>query len=134
MNNMKCVFQQDDELCGEVEDDHAHHCAGAEGCPSSPKLMCHPFQWSVGTTPPLDPSAMTRLEKLLTNVRHPEDVARLKREVPALRDLPDIIVQMLYSDWSENYWAAGWLILEDEYIKEFKQYLEEEWPRPVYIG
>ena len=73
---------------------------------------------------------MTRLESLLNgdreSIRHSDDVAALKQEIAELRVVSDGVVQMLYEDWSEAYWAAGWLILDSGIVTEFAAYLREE--------
>lgn len=77
---------------------------------------------------------MTKLEWLLgrnEDIRHPHDVARLKREIPEISQLPDMLVQQLYSDWSEDHYAAGWMM--GPLVAEFAGYLREELP-PAPIG
>lgn len=54
----------------------------------------------------------------------PSDVERLKREIPELAMLPDSVVDHIYSEWSEEEYCAGWLIL-DYGLTEFAAYLRE---------
>lgn len=71
---------------------------------------------------------MTRLEKLLNTlepVRYPEDVSILKSEIPELASLSDVTVQTLYSDWSEDWYAAGWIYLSSG-LDEFRGWLRQE--------
>jgi len=74
---------------------------------------------------------MTKLEQLLSPkgldpIRWPDDIAVLKEQIPELQFLSDYTIQNLYSNWSEDYWAAGWLILSKPTIKEFAEYLRQE--------
>lgn len=73
---------------------------------------------------------MTRLEKLLlgeeNDIWFPEDVLRLKQEIPELAALPDGIVQRLYSDWGEDTMCASWLSINEYEIAAFAAYLREE--------
>jgi len=61
------------------------------------------------------------------SVRHPEDVAKLKRELADLvGGLDDHRVQGLYSDWCEYSSAAGWLDPDEVSIECFRRYLEDD--------
>lgn len=74
----------------------------------------------------------TRLEKILAGedkdhvIRHPEDVARLKKEIPQLAKLSAVLVQEIYNDWSEMEYSASWMDLMEDVIEEFRAYLLEE--------
>jgi hypothetical protein len=63
---------------------------------------------------------------LLDQIRHPEDVATLRRQIPDLNDLNDAQIQHLYSDWSEEYYSAGWLCVDVNSISEFERWLNGE--------
>jgi hypothetical protein len=56
--------------------------------------------------------------------RYPEDVARLKEEIPLLRRFSHMEVALLYRKFSDTR-AASWLILDDGLIQEFAAWLEE---------
>lgn len=48
-------------------------------------------------------------------LRFPDDVARLRRILNERGfDASDVLVERAYSQWSEDFWCAGWLILEDD--------------------
>lgn len=48
-------------------------------------------------------------------LRFPDDVARLRRILNERGfDAPDALVEWAYSQWSEDFWCAGWLILGDD--------------------
>lgn len=59
------------------------------------------------------------------SVDYPEDVAWLKRSVPVLSTLSDEAVEALYGEWSEEFWCAGWLIMDDGTIGEFAGWLSK---------
>ena len=44
-------------------------------------------------------------------VEFPEDVLRLKGAIPELEALQDHVVEALYSYWSQEFYAAGWMTL-----------------------
>jgi len=73
---------------------------------------------------------MTKLEQIIRDdlgfIRHPNDITVLKKEIPELAHLSDSFVQEIYSDWSEWHYCAGWHILTDEIVEEFKAYLMKE--------
>ena len=56
--------------------------------------------------------------------RYPEDVARLRREIPLLADATDTEVADLYRYWSETYWCAGWLGVGPANIADFNHWLK----------
>ncbi len=56
-------------------------------------------------------------------IHFPEDVARLRKEIPHLAGMFDAEIQRLYSQWSEEFYAAGWHILARHYIDEFGEWL-----------
>lgn len=74
---------------------------------------------------------MTRLHRFLhevwnDTVDRPEEVARLKWEIPELAHATDQQVEKLYRQFSESYWSAGWIKVGDGSISEFKIFLSEE--------
>ncbi len=79
----------------------------------------------------------TRLERFLAGegpIRFPDDVSRLKREIPELAEVSAITVQELYSTWSEDHFCAGWLIMNAEIVEEFRVWLLEEVEEEPLIG
>ena len=63
----------------------------------------------------------------------PEDVARLKQEIPELFFDSDYFVQQIYSYWSEDRFCAAWMTFSDwagdetgTVIEQFAEYLREE--------
>ncbi len=74
---------------------------------------------------------MTRLEQKLlgvdTTIRYPEDIAKLQAEIPELADLPRHVVQALYEDWSEYFYSASWMCMdESRFVEEFAEWLRED--------
>ena len=75
---------------------------------------------------------MIRLERLLQGTDRSidsedlKDIATMRQHIPELDDCSDGIVHMLYSNWSEDFYCAGWLIVDDDTIREFRKYLTEE--------
>jgi hypothetical protein len=74
---------------------------------------------------------MKRLDHLLWGFKdsviwYPKDIAKLKAEIPDLTDLSDPVVQSLYNVYSQDFYSAGWMLLTDSMLKEFKNYLLEE--------
>jgi len=72
---------------------------------------------------------MTRFERTLLQmgpIQWPEDVAKLKEALPALNFLTNYQIQELYGSFSEEQYCAGWLVLDENTIKEFEEYLNEE--------
>jgi hypothetical protein len=68
---------------------------------------------------------MNNIVKSLSS-EYSEDVARLKAEIPVLSSMrmSDAEVEILYRAFSHTY-AAGWLTLGEEFITEFRQWLED---------
>ena len=68
---------------------------------------------------------MKKINELFSeeSVQFPSDVATLKQCIPQLRGLSNSTVEELYSDFSDG-WAAGWLILDDETIENFRHWLD----------
>lgn len=60
------------------------------------------------------------------DVRHPEDVDRLRAAIPELAGKTDIEIQDLYSDWSSEVWFAGWEQMNDWNIDRFAKCLRGE--------
>ena len=70
---------------------------------------------------------MRRIDKFLgrgeqESVRYPHDIAELKKNIPELMLVSDIKVESIYGDFSEEY-SAGWLILDENRIEEFRNWL-----------
>lgn len=61
-------------------------------------------------------------------IRWPKDVARLRREVPALSGLSDAEIDALYSQWSSDVYFAGWMNLDARpgFVQDFAHWLVEE--------
>lgn len=71
---------------------------------------------------------MRRFERILniTDECYLEDITRIKKEIVEFKDLSDREIQYLYREYSTCY-CAGWLILDDLGLEEFKRWaLEEE--------
>ncbi len=74
----------------------------------------------------------TILDRLLNKpagkypARFPEDIRKLKDAIPELHRVDDLVIETLYSNWSEDNWSAGWLIMTPGVIEDFKAYLESE--------
>ena len=70
---------------------------------------------------------MNRLHSYMLNagkcVNFPDDVSRLKEQIPQIAIIPDSLVEKMYADFSDTY-AAGWLIVDDESINDFRRWLE----------
>lgn len=73
---------------------------------------------------------MTRLDAILARhhepIRHHIDIYQLKQEIPELCDLSYGVIQDLYSNWSEEYYSAGWMMLDEKTVEEFAAYLRTE--------
>jgi hypothetical protein len=73
---------------------------------------------------------MTRLEFLLNPpkeaIRYPKDIALLRESIPELAKLDDATIQKLYHSYSEDMWCASWLILDKNFLQEFREYLLDE--------
>ncbi len=54
---------------------------------------------------------------------YPEDIVRIKKFIPELQDVSDITVARLWSTWGEGKYCAGWLIMADEDLVEFKEWV-----------
>jgi len=78
---------------------------------------------------------MTRLEYWgkSETVRHPEDVKMLKDSIPELASISDAQIQDMYSHWSEDYYAAGWLIISPAGVTQFKKWLLAEIDGPEIL-
>jgi len=56
-------------------------------------------------------------------VSFPEDVARLRSSVEEIKDMTDLQIDELYGDFSTTAFCAGWLTMDDWYIKAFREWL-----------
>lgn len=59
----------------------------------------------------------------MEKIRYPEDISKLKSEIPEIANLSDSDVYELYSSFSEEFRSASWLILNDDFIQDFKEWL-----------
>ena len=71
---------------------------------------------------------MTRLERKLKGdplfrPRYPDDIAKLRAAIPELVDATDLQIQEMYEEWSEWFWAAGWLRIDKGVAEEFKEWI-----------
>lgn len=75
---------------------------------------------------------ITRLQRALyahcENQDHFEDIQRLKRAIPDLRGLTEAAIEKLYADYSESFFAAGWVGVSDEDILRLRVWLNEDVP------
>lgn len=60
------------------------------------------------------------------SIDFPDDIKRLREEIPELKNASDHDVQTLYSGWSEYNYDAQWLSLDEEYVREFWGWLREK--------
>lgn len=68
---------------------------------------------------------MNRLGALMREVDNEADVQWLRRAIPELTALPPVVVEDLYSRFSDTY-EASWLIVDAATIKEFAAWLRAE--------
>ncbi len=66
---------------------------------------------------------MSNLSRILTP-RFPNDVARVRLEIPNFLRLSDKEVELLWEAFSDER-AAQWMFVDAETLKEFKQWLED---------
>jgi len=69
---------------------------------------------------------MNRLEVWLKGtfkIEYPEDISKLKAGIPELMDVNDSLIQQMYAQWSEDYYCAGWLIMSEGTVEEFRSWL-----------
>lgn len=69
---------------------------------------------------------MTNLEKFFDNIDYPEDIAKLRNEIPVLCHYTNNEIQQLYRWWSENYFCADWMVVGTGSIREFESWLNAE--------
>lgn len=73
---------------------------------------------------------MTRLERYMKGTSEPshlEDIELIREGLGKLvGGVSDSELEALYSKWSDDYYAASWLIVERDTIKEFGEYLGSE--------
>lgn len=71
---------------------------------------------------------MKNKNRLFTGIRHPEDIRVLRKDVPAFNSafFTSEEIQKLYSLFSEEQYAAGWMGLSPDIVEEFAAWLEEE--------
>jgi len=62
----------------------------------------------------------------MSKVTYSEDVAKLKASNSELASLSDRVVELLYGRFSEDYYCASWLILDEQAIRQFNQWLDSE--------
>jgi len=62
----------------------------------------------------------------MSKVTYSEDVAKLKASNSELASLSDRVVELLYGRFSEDYYCASWLILDEQSIRQFNQWLDSE--------
>lgn len=68
---------------------------------------------------------MNNLKKFFdgADIRHPKDVYRLANTIDDLSRFNDSQIQEIYSHWSELYYCAGWIPVNDQTIEEFADWL-----------
>ncbi len=72
---------------------------------------------------------MRRLDVLMdkgdqTLCEYPWDVALIKKAIPELETLTNRQVERFYRDYSEDMYCAGWLIVTEDGVDSFKNWLE----------
>ena len=55
----------------------------------------------------------------------PDDVAKLKEDLPELRALSDVEIEALYTQWSQEEYCAGWMNLGSVRLQLFGKWLNE---------
>lgn len=68
--------------------------------------------------------AVNRLARI-RRVDYPEDVERLRREVPGLEMISPADVALLWREWSDREHCAGWLGLDEFYVTQFADWLAD---------
>ena len=58
---------------------------------------------------------------------YPEDVSMLQLKLPALRTLDAVGVEALYTQFSQEEYSAGWMIMAPHLIERFSRWLTEGW-------
>ncbi len=78
---------------------------------------------------------MTRLESWRKDVRidYPEDIEKLRKEIPELEGVSDAQIQDMYSFWSEAFYCAGWHIVWPSVAQEFREWLMQEITEPEIL-
>ena len=56
-------------------------------------------------------------------IQFPKDILKIRAAIPELQGYSDAQIQDMYSYWGEYYYCAGWLIVGDGVIEEFKDWL-----------
>ncbi len=69
---------------------------------------------------------LTLLKNRSYPIWYPEDINRLRESIPELNASSAGEIQEWYSDWSEEYFCAGWLILDEGVIQEFRGWILED--------
>jgi len=67
------------------------------------------------------------MDKMFSDViEFPDDVHALKADIPRLERLPDPVVQLLYRRFSEECYAAGWIVRDEGTTGNFEVWFDEE--------
>lgn len=56
-------------------------------------------------------------------IEYPRDIQLIREAVPFLSRYSDLEVEILWKAFSRSV-AAGWLFVDDEWLEEFKKWLE----------
>lgn len=59
---------------------------------------------------------------------YPLDVRRLRQAAPELRGKTDLLIDNLYSTFSDEEYCAGWMNLNERRIVEFRKWLQAAAP------
>ena len=58
--------------------------------------------------------------------KYPEDIKMLRDGIEDIRGLSDLQIETLYREYSEGNYCAEWLILDQNGVVEFNNWLNEE--------
>ena len=86
----------------------------------------------VGGLAQSDSREPTRLGVLLGGgpaaFRFSGEIAEVKVRIPEVADLPDVLVYLLWSNWSENLRAASFIAVDESSLDGFRRWLLDELP------
>ena len=51
-----------------------------------------------------------------------DDIEKIRDSISDLRDIPDVLIYKMYSDYSDLF-AAGWMMVDDDNINGFRSWL-----------
>lgn len=69
---------------------------------------------------------MKKYEQVLSEIIYPEDIEKIKKFIPEIIHLKDFEIQTLYMLFSDGFYSAGWLIMDEDTLKHFKSWILKE--------